>query len=375
MKVVYFSQDYTPHDYRFLQKLGQTGYEVWYLRFETSPTPLETRPLPLGVKEIDWMGSHPPEADKLGWWGKLKLFLSLRQVLRQVQPDLVHAGPIQTCGFFTALAGFKPMLLMSWGSDILTVREMNVIRRWLTRFTIRRAAVVAADCLAVRDMVVKLAGYPVDKIIVFPWGVDLNQFTPAPSPLGLRQKFGWENNKIIISTRSFEPIYGTEVFLEAAKEVVTRAPQARILMLGGGSLQPKVNAFITQHHLEHAIRLVGRVQHDLLPAYFNEADLYVSSSYSDGTSISLLEAMACRLPVVVTDLPSNREWVTPGVNGWLVPAGDAVALTSAILEALADGDKARNMAKANLSIARNRADWNKNFNVLLEAYRRLAGDK
>jgi len=79
--------------------------------------------------------------------------------------------------------------------------------------------------------------------------------------------------------------------------------------------------------------------------------------------------------VVVTDLPSNREWVTPGVNGWLVPTGDAVALTSAILEALADGDKARNMAKVNLSIARNRADWNKNFNVLLEAYRRLAGDK
>jgi glycosyltransferase involved in cell wall biosynthesis len=146
-------------------------------------------------------------------------------------------------------------------------------------------------------------------------------------------------------------------------------------MLGGGSLQPKVNAFITQHHLEHAIRLVGRVQHDLLPAYFNEADLYVSSSYSDGTSISLLEAMACRLPVVVTDLPSNREWVTPGVNGWLVPAGDASTLSTAILEALADGDKARNMAKANLSIARNRADWNKNFNVLLEAYQRLAGDK
>lgn len=372
MKVIYFSQDYTPHDYRFLQKLGQTGYEVLFLRFETISNPMETRPLPPGVKAIDWMGSH---SYRLGWWGKLRLFLSLRKVLREVQPDLVHAGPIHTCGFFTALADFKPMLLMSWGSDILTVTKMNIVRRWLTGFTIKHAAVVAADCLAVRDAVVRLGDYPAENIVVFPWGVDLNQFHPTQPTLGLRQKFGWTDNKIIISTRSFEPIYGTEVFLEAAKEVIARAPQARILMLGGGSLQPKVDAFIEQHHLEHAIRPVGRISHDLLPAYFNEADLYVSSSYSDGTSISLLEAMACRLPVVVTDLPSNREWVTPGVNGWLVPVGKAGALSSAMLEALTNGVKASHMARNNQAMARDKADWNKNFDVLLAAYRRLAGDR
>jgi glycosyltransferase involved in cell wall biosynthesis len=370
MRVIYFSQDYTPHDYRFLEKLAQTQHEVWYLRFEANPAPLETRPLPSGIKVIDWLGN---KTYNLPWWGKLKLFLDFRKVLRHFSPDLIHAGPIPTCGFFTALAGFKPLLLMSWGSDILAKGNKNLIWRWMTKFTIKRADMIACDCLAVRDRIVELTGYPRDRIIIFPWGVDLSQFHPTPSRLNLRDKLGWRDNKIVITTRSLEPIYGVEVFLEAARKVVEREPRARFLMLGDGSLRPKVESFITEHNLKQVIHLTGRVPHNLLPDYFNEADLYVSSSYSDGTSVSLLEAMACQLPVVVTDLVSNREWVTPEVNGWLVPPGDAQALSSAILEALEQNSKAKIMAKTNISVARQKADWNKNFATLLKAYERLSG--
>lgn len=372
MRVIYFSQDYTPHDYRFLDKLARTPHEVWYLRFETSPTPFETRPVPSNIRIIDWLGS---QTYQLRGWDRLRLLLDFRRVLRQVNPDLVHAGPVQSCGFFTALAGFRPMLLMSWGSDIMSQAGRNALSRCITRFTIRRADMIAGDCLAVRDKVIELAGYPAERIIVFPWGVDLNQFQPAPSRFTLRDRLGWQTNKIVITTRSLEPIYGVEAFMEAARKVIEKAPDTRFLMLGGGSLEPKVRAFIAQYKLEPAIHLEGRVPHDRLPDYFNEADLYVSSSYSDGTSVSLLEAMACQLPVVVTDLPSNREWVTPGVNGWLVPPGDTQALSSAIVEALEKKDKAKAMVERNISLTRQKADWDKNFSILLEAYERLGGRK
>jgi glycosyltransferase involved in cell wall biosynthesis len=263
------------------------------------------------------------------------------------------------------------MLLMSWGSDILLEAERNSVRRWLTRFTIRRAAAVACDCRAVRDKIIELAAYPAENIVTFPWGVDLERFRPAPARVKLRDKLGWHNNKVVIYTRSLEPVYGIDVFLEAMKTVIGTVPDTRVFILGDGSLENEVKTFITRHNLGHAIHLAGRAPHETLPDYFNEADLYVSSSYSDGSSVSLLEAMACRLPVVVTDLPSNREWVTPGVNGWLVPAGDAGALSSAVLEALQQEDKARAMAGNNLALAREKADWNKNFAVLLGAYERL----
>jgi len=370
MRVIYFSQDYTPHDYRFLEKLAQTPHEVFYLRFEANPAPFETRPVPLGIKVIDWMGNR---THKLRGWGKLKLFLDFRRVLHELRPDLIHAGPVQTCGFFTTLAGFKPLLLMSWGSDIMAKADINIIWRWITKFTIRHADMIACDCLAVRDRIIKLTVYSGDRIITFPWGVDLSQFHPTPSGLNLRDKLGWKDNKIVITTRSLEPIYGVEVFLEAAARVIEKEPSARFLMLGDGSLRPKVQTFIAEHNLKQAIHLTGRVPHNMLPDYFNEADLYVSSSYSDGTSVSLLEAMACKLPVVVTDLPSNREWVTTGVNGWLVPTGDARALSSAIVEALEYGDRRKSMGETNLSAARQKADWNRNFAILLKAYEQLSG--
>jgi glycosyltransferase involved in cell wall biosynthesis len=105
-----------------------------------------------------------------------------------------------------------------------------------------------------------------------------------------------------------------------------------------------------------------------LPDYFNEADLYASATYSDGSSISLLEAMGCGLPVVVPDRHGNREWVRPGVNGWLYPPGDAGALRAAMLDALTRSELRAAMRDANLAAVRERADWERNFPKLLEVY-------
>ena len=78
---------------------------------------------------------------------------------------------------------------------------------------------------------------------------------------------------------------------------------------------------IHQLGLASFIHAPGRVNNDLLPQYLCLANLYLSSALSDGTSVSLLEAMACGLPVVVTKGYGNLEWVTPQQNGWLVEAG------------------------------------------------------
>lgn len=371
-KILYFSQDYTPHDYRFLAKLAQSPYEVWYLRLKSGPTPPETRPLPSGVKMVEWPGK---KREKERGWNKVKRLLDLRRIRRELQPDLIHAGPVQTCGLLVALSGFKPFLLMSWGSDILAKPGQSVLSWLITVFTIRRAGMIACDCLAVRDRIMALAKYPEDRIVVFPWGVDLNQFHSAPSRLALRSKLGWQNKKIVVWTRSLEKIYGVGVFLEAVRRISAVKPDVRFVMLGEGTLRPQVEDFITRHNLKKVIYLAGRVAHDLLPHYFNEADVYASCSYSDGSSVSLLEAMACQLPVVVTDLPANREWVKPGVNGWLTEPGNAKALATALLDALADEERRKSMGEANALVIKERADWDKNFPLLLAAYERLMRDK
>lgn len=331
----------------------------------------ETRPVPDGVYRLSPLCDGLP---RLGPFAFIIALLRFRRWVRVIEPDLVQAGPVPTGGLVAALAGFHPLLVMSWGSDVLVYPNRNPVLRWVTRFTLRRADMVLGDCQAVRDRVLALSSLSPEKIVFFPWGIDLTRFEPRSSELGLRQKLGWEGCQIVISTRSFERIHGPLIFLEAMAQVMRQRSGVRALMLGDGSLRPQVETFVAEHGLQARINLAGQVPHTVLPDYFNEADLYVSTTYSDGTSISLLEAMACRLPVIVTDGHGNREWVTPGANGWLYPAGDTCALAAAILEALDNEARRRAMGGVNLAIVRERANWDTNFRQLLLAYDRLLVD-
>lgn len=372
MRVIYFSKDYTTHDWRYLDKLAQTSHEVWYLRLEKREVELEKRPIPRGISLVPWAGGGRPA---YGLLRQLKLFPSLYQALRRIKPDLVHAGPIQSCGFLMAVTGFRPLLLMSWGSDVLFDADRGFLWRWITRFTLRRADMIIADSYAVGEKVRQLADDSNNRIVTYPWGIDLETFKPAPTRLSLRQQLGWQDKRVILSTRSWEPLYGIDVLLQAFAKTLLQQQDARLLLLGNGTLAPKIHRFIEENGLSEFVHLAGQVPHEQLVDYFNMADIYVSSTYSDGTSISLLEAMACALPVVVTDIPGNREWISPGVNGWLAKPGNPSSLAPVLLQALRDPSKWVPMGQANLAITRERANWNKNFQILLDTYDRLAATR
>jgi glycosyltransferase involved in cell wall biosynthesis len=112
----------------------------------------------------------------------------------------------------------------------------------------------------------------------------------------------------------------------------------------------------------------GQVSNKDLAGIYHAADLYVSASHSDGSSVSLMEALGCGLPVLVSDIPGNKEWITEGREGWLFPNGDETALAEGMLRAYEAREKVNSMRIASRRLAEERADWNKNFKKLLEAY-------
>jgi glycosyltransferase involved in cell wall biosynthesis len=100
----------------------------------------------------------------------------------------------------------------------------------------------------------------------------------------------------------------------------------------------------------------------------------LSCAPSDGSSISLLGAMASGLPVVVSDRPSNREWVKQDANGWLAKPGDPESFAQALVNAVRlEPDRRRSIAARNREIASRDANWDHNFPKLLAAYDRLYG--
>lgn len=366
MKILFFSRDYTTHDRRFLLKLAETEHKVYFLRLENDGIGYENRSVPKGIHVIDWAGGTRPAPTPDSW---LKLMPAFEKVLGEIKPDLIHAGPVQSCGFMTALMNFHPFLLMSWGSDILIDADRDDFWRWITDYTLRRADRLVCDSQSVRSKVISLVKYPEKRIVQFPWGIDLRMFSPLEGNSNLRNQLGWEKAFVVLSTRAWQPIYGIEVLLEAFGRAYKVDPRLRLMLLGNGPLEGKVHELINAYGLRQAVYQPGMVSHEHLPEYFRASDLYMSCAYSDGTSISLLEALAMGLPVLVTDIASNREWVTADINGWLGTTGDAAAFSKLLIHAAQlDNDARMAISYQNRELATQRADWDTNISRLLEAY-------
>jgi L-malate glycosyltransferase len=365
-RVVYITQSYSPQDRGFLEKLVEV-HDVWLLPWTSEPRRSEVRPLPLGVQVLPPLNDGR-QARPIKWALSLG---HLRKHILEIRPDVIQAGPMQTGAFVAALSGFRPLIAMSWASDVLTLPDKRPWMEWVAQFTLRRAELVVVDCEVVRDRVLSLAPLRPDQVICFPWGIDLKVFRPAVSALQLRSRLGWKSNRVVISTRRFEPIQGTMIFLEAMLRVFPKCPDVRVLMVGDGSLRPQVEAFIARHRLKDRFYLPGQVPEPVLADYYNEADLYVSATYSDGASISLLQAMACGLPVIVTSGYGNLEWALHARNGWLYPAGDTQALAAALVEGLNDTAARSSMGRVNAAVVRERANWDENVQQLLLGYNRI----
>lgn len=362
-RILYFGRDYTPHDHRFLTALAASDLQVGYLRLEDAGRALEERPLPAGVEALAWAGGTAPARLGDGW----KLLGSLRTVIRRWQPDIIQAGPLQSAGLLTALAGFPRLVSTSWGYDLLIDAGRNAAWRWATQFTLRRSAAFVGDCQTIRDLAVQHGMHP-GRIVTFPWGADLERFYPAQAA-GLRQRLGWGADlAVVLSTRGWAPLYGIEELARGFSRAAQQRPELRLLMLGAGAQAALVRQIFSEAGVLERVHFAGHIRQADLPDYYRAADLYLSASHSDGSSISLLEALACGKPALVSDIPGNREWVTPGAHGWWFRTGDPQALSQALLQALDARSGWEAIGGQCRALAEQRADWKKNFPHLLEAY-------
>lgn len=363
-RIVYFSLDYTPHDHRFLTALAGTEHEAFYVRLQRGLRQIEDRPVPPAIQHVLWAGGQRP----FRWRDLPRLTLAFRGLLRRLRPDLVHAGPIQTCAFIAALAGARPLLTMSWGFDLMQDAERNSWWKTITRYTLRASDFFVSDAETTRRKAIAFGMDP-RRTLVFPWGVDLGHFRPRP--FSSRRAASKNAPFTIFCNRAWEPRYGVDVLARAFVQVAQQRENARLLLLNGGSQAALLRQIFERGNVSGRVTFAGQVSQRDLPRYYHMADLFVSPSYVDGSSVSLLESLACGLPCLVSDIPTNREWIEDEVNGWLFPAGDAATLAARILYLMDNRAALKRVCLAARAAAEAKADWSKNVQVLLEAYHRV----
>lgn len=370
MKILYFSKNYTPHDYRFLSSLSKTEHEIYYLKLEATQRQTEDRPVPENVHQIPWAGGQR----ELRWSDLPRLTFDFRRVVKRIKPDIVHAGPIQTCAFIAALSGFRPILTKSWGYDLLYEADKNAWTQWVTRYTLARSAFFTCDANVTRQKAVSFGMDP-ERIVVFPWGVNIERFAPKTSKrTGLRASQSKGSNVqtlTLFCNRTWEPIYGVDVLAKAFVKVAVVEPNVKLILLGGGSQGAHIRQILMNGGVMERVHFGGHVAQADLPRWYHMADVYISPSHVDGSSVSLMEALASGLPCIVSDIPGNQEWIEAGVNGWTFRDGDVDDLTEKILHAIKSRKSFKKIGKAARMTAEEKANWKKNFGKLLEAYEKV----
>jgi L-malate glycosyltransferase len=354
MRILYFTREYTTHDYRFLSALSKSGLEVFYLQLEERGHSLEGRALPKGIKTLKFGDiDHRSEIFRV---------LDLQRLIAEIHPDLILAGPLHLSAYLAAYSGFQPLVSMSWGYDLLYDAQRRTEWRQAIQYTLDHSTLMIGDCNTIRQHAISY-GMPDERIVTFPWGIDLEHFkTLRVSSTGNDGTFK------VLSTRGWEPIYGVDVIARGFVQAAQQRRELRLVMLGNGSQASLLRTIFSDGGVLEKVQFPGQVGQAELPDYYRSADIYLSASHSDGTSISLLEALACGKPALVSDIPGNREWIEPGVQGWWFSDGDANALATALVNAVDQRRCLPEMGKAARALAEQRADWNKNFPELLKAF-------
>jgi glycosyltransferase involved in cell wall biosynthesis len=312
------------HSYRWIRYFAHKGHEIHWI----SLTPSSYPALP-NTK------FHDLSAGTNKWVALARAAARIRGLVRSCRPDIVHAHYAGSYGVLGALAGFRPFVLTAWGSDILFVGQER-LRGAPVRWALRKAQIITCDAFHMVEAIRRL-GTDERKIKVIFFGVEVDRFTPGSADGGIVERWQARGRAVVISLRSLEPVYSIATLIEAVPAVVSAVPDVLFVICGGGSQERELKSLVHDRGLGRHILFTGRYANAELPEMLRSAQVYVSTALSDaGISASTAEAMACGIPVVVTNTGENDKWIHDGQTGFLVPAKASTALADRIITLLRD---------------------------------------
>ncbi|MFC1986975.1 glycosyltransferase [Chloroflexota bacterium] len=350
MKICFMADAISEHTQKWVNYFAGKGHEVHLISSR------------LGEGYIDGVHLYHltvPLPQKL--WTPLRAInvltriIKARKLVKRIKPDIINAHYITADGFLGAISGFHPLILTAWGSDILLFSKQSLYWRSLSKYALNRADMLTCNSGTLRRGLVGLGVDPAKIRIVY-HGIDTQKFKPQTDG-EFRATLGLQGVPVVISTRKLRPIYNVEMLIRAIPHILEHVPQAYFIIAGDGDLEEYLEGLATSLGVLEKVRFLGWVKPVELPNYLASADVYVSTSLSDSTSDSLQEAMACELAPVVTDLPANREWVTDGKTGYIVPQNDASILAERVVRLLKNEEIRVKFGREGRKIIRERAEY------------------
>ena len=313
------------------------------------------------------LGMRHGLADPRGW-------MRFHRWLGREAPDVVHAHLPHAAWMarWSRVLAPVPVLI-----DTIHTSDTGGIGR---RLGYRLSAWLSDRCSAVSEGVAEASRsahmVPAERLVLIPNGVDVERWRPdLAGRSDRRRRMGFGEKFVWFTAGRLDPVKGYPTLLRAMMKV---SGAARLVIAGTGPEEGSLRRLAVASGIESRVRFLG-FQPDVLP-WMQAADAFILASRWEGLPMTLLEAGACALPAVATDVPGSREVVVDGETGFLAPAGDAVALGTVMKRMMrldandrsAIGQKARRNIVARCSLARVLDSWEAMYRKLLDRHARPA---
>lgn len=262
----------------------------------------------------------------------------MRRLHREFRFDVIDSHFAYPDGYAATLLGKwlrVPVTITVRGTEVPLARTR--LRRRLMQVALRRASHVFAVANALAEHAKRL-GAPVDKVSVVPNGIDIVKFHPVDRNVVRRQLNIDGDARVLVSVGGLTERKGFHRVIEVLPELLAQFPDLIYLVVGGacaeGDWRGRLEYLASELGVNSAVRFLGPIPPDQLKDPLSAADVFVLPTRNEGWANVFLEAMACGLPVVTTDVGGNQEVVADASLGTIVPFGDAFALRGALVAAL-----------------------------------------
>jgi L-malate glycosyltransferase len=299
----------------------------------------------------------------------LNLFF-LRNFLKQVKPDLLHAHYASGYGTLGRLSNFHPYILSVWGSDVYDFPYESSIKMRVLQKNLKAADLIASTSHVMVKQTQKICD-GLSKIYVTPFGVDIKSFKPSDLA----------KNKDTITIGTVKALlykYGIDTLIKGFAEVRNSlaksdrhtASKLRLLIVGGGEDRGSLERLVDSLNISYVTEFAGAVPYALVPDYLNKLDIYIAASRLDSESfgVAILEASACALPVIVSNVGGLPEVVEADVTGKIVERDDHFALAKAIEQLVTEESLRKSMGQAGLKRVLDHYTWETSISIMESVY-------
>jgi glycosyltransferase involved in cell wall biosynthesis len=357
MKVLLLADANSSHTYKWATSLAQRGVYVYVFTLaESSNSPLNE------MENVEIIANTQNTSNGSDWL-KIKyvtVINRLKKLLKKINPDILHAHYASSYGLLGALSGYHPFIISIWGSDIYEFPNKSFLHKKIIKYNFKSADFMLSTS---RNMISEIAKYTDKKVELTPFGIDLNKFVPKEKKP--------KSNEIVVGTiKALEKVYGIDILIKAFAQVRIKNPELnlKLLIVGKGSQLESLKNLSKQLNVSDYVNFTGFVDYNAIVQYYHQLDVFVAVSRSESFGVSVIEASACEIPVIVSDVGGLPEVVENEQSGFIVKRESVEQAVEALEKLIKNEELRKSMGKKGRDFVKTFYNWDDNVNQMMEIY-------